>query len=192
MRACAARASFLGALLLTASALAQDAANSSGKVEGKSLTSPQQEQQTDESLQSESGQAGRDEPGSHTVFQEGPPVFKNGRLDVPGVPQDGPTVPAKFSERNATLDKLPIVILSDKQKKALLTGAGGRLAQVNATFSQEIPPDVELNDLPEQVASLPALRGLKYIRLTDHVILVDAASRRVVGTITDPSSRPRE
>ena len=189
MRASAAGALFLGALLFTASAIAQEPSNSSGKVDAKSLTSQPQEQQTDESLKSESGQAGRDEPGSHAVFQEGPPVFKNGRLDVPGAAPDGPTVPSKFSERNAALDRLPIVVLSDKQKKALLMSAGGQLAQITATLTQEIPPNVELNDLPEQVSNLPALRGLKYIRLTDRVILVDSASRRVVGMITDPSSR---
>ena len=82
-----------------------------------------------------------------------------------------------------------MVVLNDAQKKALLMSAGGQLAQVTATLTQEIPPNVELNDLPEQVSNLPALRGLKYIRMTDRVILVDSASRRVVGMITDPSSR---
>ena len=84
MRAPAVGALFLGAFLWTASAIAQEPSNSSGKVDAKSLTSQPQEQQTDESLKSESGQAGRDEPGSHAVFQEGPPVFKNGRLNRPG------------------------------------------------------------------------------------------------------------
>jgi hypothetical protein len=186
----AARASLLGALLFVTPAIAQEASNPSQKIDGGSLSSPQQQQQqqqADEALQSDGGRAGRDEPSAHAVFPEGPPVFKNGRLDVPGAPEDGPTVPSKFSERNAALDKLPRVFLSDKQKKALMMGAGGLLIQVNPAFGQEIPANIELNNLPQEVENLPALRGLKYIRLTNRVILVDSASRRVVGSITSPS-----
>jgi hypothetical protein len=92
------------------------------------------------------------------------------------------------------LAKLPTtVLLSEKQKTALVRSVGGALIhQVNPKFAEEIPSDIALNDLPQEVADLPALRGLKYIRLPDRVILVDSASRRVVAAVTYPSNHPTE
>ena len=181
------RGLFLAIFLFTTAAIAQNASDTSQKIDGNSLNNPQQQQQADESMQSTSGVSGRDEPSAHALFPAGEPVFKDGVLDVPGASREGPTAPSKFSEQNAALDKLPIVILSEKQKTALIQGAGGDLVrQINPTFAQEIPPNVALNDLPRAVEDLPALRGLKYIRLTDRIILVDPANRLVVGVIASP------
>ena len=108
----------------------------------------------------------------------------------PGTPSDGQTVPSKFSERNAALAKLPTtVLLSEKQRTAVVRSVGGALVQqINPKFADEIPSDIALNDLPQEVADLPALRGLKYIRLTDRIILVDSATRRMVAAVTYPSN----
>ena len=57
-----------------------------------------------------SQQGGKEEPGSHASGATAPTeVLVNGRLNVPGAPQDSQTVPAKFSERNAKLDEEPLV-----------------------------------------------------------------------------------
>ena len=55
-----------------------------------------------------SQQGGKEEPGSHssTASTE---VLVDGKLAVPGAPADSQTVPSKFSERNARLDKEPLV-----------------------------------------------------------------------------------
>ena len=181
--------SLLALFFFTTLAIAQNASDPSRKIDGNSLNSPQQQEQADESMQSESGIAGRDEPGTYAPLPGGTPVFKDGLLDVPGAPRDGPTVPSKFSERNAALDKLPRVILNEKQKVALMLGAGGDLvAQINPTFGEAIPSNVTLNDLPQTVDDLPALRGLKYIRLIDRIILVDPANRLVVGAVITTTS----
>jgi hypothetical protein len=70
-----------------------------------------------------------------------------------------------------------------------MLGAGGDLvAQINPTFGEAIPSNVTLNDLPQTVDDLPALRGLKYIRLIDRIILVDPANRLVVGAVITTTS----
>ena len=57
-----------------------------------------------------SQQGGKEEPGSHTSGATAPTeVLVDGKLAVPGAPQDSQTVPAKFSERNAKLDQEPLV-----------------------------------------------------------------------------------
>jgi len=57
-----------------------------------------------------SQQGGKEEPGSHTSGVTGPTeVLVDGRLAVPGAPQDSQTVPSNFSERNAKLDQEPLV-----------------------------------------------------------------------------------
>ena len=68
----------------------------------------EQQRQADEAVQSPSGKAGKHEPSANAPTHD-QPVLSNGALNVPGAPSDSHTVPAKFSERNAALDKLPIL-----------------------------------------------------------------------------------
>ena len=60
-----------------------------------------------------SQQGGKEEPGSHTSGanndKQQDAVLVDGKLNVPGAPQDSQTNPAKFSERNAKLDQEPLV-----------------------------------------------------------------------------------
>ena len=70
-----------------------------------------------------SGKTGKEEPSAHAPTQN-TAVFVDGKLNVPGAPADSQTVPAKFSERNDKIDKLPIMAmplgLSDEQRRAIL------------------------------------------------------------------------
>ena len=61
--------------------------------------------------QAKPAQAGAEEPSSRTNAATPAPaeVLVDGRLTVPGAPQDSQTVPSKFSERNAKLDEEPLV-----------------------------------------------------------------------------------
>jgi len=56
-----------------------------------------------------SQQGGKEEPGSHSSGATNTAVFVGGKLAVPGAPADSQTVPSKFSERNARLDKVPLM-----------------------------------------------------------------------------------
>jgi hypothetical protein len=69
--------------------------------------SPQHQHNVDKALGSESGRAGKEEPIPQTKSDDTAPLV-NGAWNVPGAPKDSQTVPAKFSERNAAIDKLPI------------------------------------------------------------------------------------
>ena len=75
------------------------------------LANPEQERKSQQTTTgSPSGKAGKEEgiPDS-LANMASQPVLVNGRLNVPGAPQDSEAVPAKFSEKNAKLDKLPLV-----------------------------------------------------------------------------------
>jgi hypothetical protein len=91
----------LCALLLGAPAPAR-AQNAGG------LAQPEQQRATEKALQTPSGKTGTEEPSAH-VPTEDQAVLVNGALNVPGAPKDSQTVPAKYSARNAALDKLPIM-----------------------------------------------------------------------------------
>ena len=66
-------------------------------------------QQSQDHVKSQQG--GKEEPSSHasTAASAETDVFVNGKLAAPGAPKDSQTEPAKFSERNAKLDQLPLI-----------------------------------------------------------------------------------
>jgi hypothetical protein len=70
--------------------------------------SPQQQHNVDKALESEGGRTGTQEPLPDTKSDDKAPPLVNGAWNVPGAPKDSQTVPSKFSERNAAIDKLPI------------------------------------------------------------------------------------
>jgi hypothetical protein len=61
--------------------------------------------------QAKPAQAGAEEPSSRapSAAPEQTEALVNGKLAVPGAPQDSQTAPSKFSERNAKLDQEPLV-----------------------------------------------------------------------------------
>jgi hypothetical protein len=69
--------------------------------------SPHEQRNVDKALESESGRTGTQEPLPQTE-SDGKAPLVNGAWNVPGAPKDSQTVPSKFSERNAAIDKLPI------------------------------------------------------------------------------------
>ena len=74
------------------------------------LASPEQEKKSQQTTSSPTGKAGTQEGiPDNLANPSAAPALVNGRLNVPGAPQDSETVPAKFSEKNAALDKLPLV-----------------------------------------------------------------------------------
>ena len=148
-----------------------------------------QDGQGDKATHSVSGRAGTEEPGSHAPSQQDAAAFVNGNWNVPGAPADSQTVPAKFSERNDAIDKLPILAmplgLSDAQKRAIVEsvrGANAPVATSTAKVSDELAWTVVVNDLPASAGD-PALAKLKYVRLSDRVLLIEPANRIVIGEI---------
>jgi hypothetical protein len=166
-------------------ALAQQPAN-------EKLQQPQAENAQKDWQRTESGKAGKEEPSSHLPSDQPAEnaVFVNGALAVPGAPRDGETVPSKFSQRNAALDDIPTMArplpLSDEQKRRIydvVSSADKPVAHVDAHPANFLPPSVETFELPAEIADIPALRDLKYVRLDDRILLVQPANKVVVGEI---------
>src|SRR5262249_33611503 len=85
---------------------------------------------------------------------------------------DSQTVPAKFSERNAALDRLPTMAaplkLSDEQRRKILAtirAGNAPVANVNTSVAEQLPSDVEIRDIPDAIArDFPEVNTLKYAR----------------------------
>jgi hypothetical protein len=105
------------------------------------------------------------------------------------------TMPAKFSQRNALLDRLPVMawplllnvqqrqqiyqaVMADKSQPAPGTEALKPAASLSYAQTRDLRP------LPQSVAGIDALRGLQYVKANDKVLLVGPASGIVVDQIT--------
>ena len=161
---------------------------------GPSSAKPTTDQnaQGDKASHSVPGRTGKEEPSSHAPSQaqgESPAPLVNGAWNVPGAPADSQTVPAKFSQRNGAIDKLPILGmslgLSDAQKRSIadaVRGANAPVVTTNAKVSDELAQNVVTQELPAS-ASDPNLRTFRYVRLADRILLIEPANRFVVGKI---------
>ena len=157
------------------------------------LSDPAQQQNHDNMLQTKPGQNGKEEPSAHAPASADTGAFVNGKLAVPGAPQDSQTVPAKFSERNAKLDALPIMALplglSDEQKHRIAADVAKGNAPVdntvaNARLADILPATTKTAPLPDDVkADAPMARDLQYIRLKDKILLVRAPNMIVTGEV---------
>jgi hypothetical protein len=142
-----------------------------------------------------SQQGGKEEPSSQTNAKSAVPpetnVFVDGKLAVPGAPADSQTVPAKFSERNARLDEMPIMALplglSDEQKRqiaASVAKSDAPVTQVSAKPADVLPAGTPVSELPADVkASVPAASDLHFVRTSEKIYLVRAPNMVVTEEI---------
>ena len=100
-------------------------------------------------------------------------------------------MPSKFSERNANLDKAPIMALplglTDEQKKrisASIAKSNAPVQQIDATLAQVLPATTEVAEMPADVKSeVPMAGDLAFIRTKDKILLVRAPNMVVTGEI---------
>jgi len=149
-----------------------------------------QNKQGDNATHSTPGRAGAEEPGSHAPSRD-TAVFVDGKLNVVGAPADSQTVPAKFSQRNDAIDKLPILGMSlgfsEEQKRAIADAVRKANVPVTAStakVSDELAMNVVVQDWPAS-ASDPAFAKLKYVRAQDRILLIEPANRIVIGEIAN-------
>jgi len=105
------------------------------------------------------------------------------------------TMPAKFSQRNALLDRVPIMawplqlnaqqrqqiyqaVMADKTQPA--AGAEALKPAASLSYAQSL----DTHPLPQQLADIDGLRGLQYVKGNDKVLLVEPATRIMVDQIT--------
>ena len=122
-----------------------------------------------------------------------PVVFVDGALAVPGAAPDSQTRPAKFSAANDADDKIPIMArgprLTGDQKQQIadaLRQAPKSGSNVQAAPTYELPASVDLQDWPAAVVdAIPAVRGTKFVRLADRIVIVQPPNRIVIGEIAE-------
>jgi hypothetical protein len=105
------------------------------------------------------------------------------------------TIPAKFSETNDTLDRVPIMAwplgLSDQQRQhiylAVMADKSAPPADADGLVrASELPAQVALNELhvlPASIRDIAQMRGLEYVKTMDKVFLVIPENRIVVDVI---------
>jgi hypothetical protein len=103
------------------------------------------------------------------------------------------TMPAKFDETVAARDRIPIMArplpLNDDQRRRLydtiMRNAAAPVTPTEAAPATILPSAVELSELPSGMAEeIPAVRGYKYVKLQDKILLVAPANRVVVGEVS--------
>ena len=190
------RASSIVVAALASTGLAASLA-SAQKGKGAPPASAAQQQQHEQSTQSPSGQAGKEEPSARApASPQG--VFVDGKLAVPGAPIDGETVPAKFSAKNAADDRLVTVAytfkkLSDEERRAIFQALKAQPPgkAFNAEIGDELPAEVELRTVPDDVAArVPQTRGYRYAVADNRVLLV-GTTRIVVGAVSSDGKEPQ-
>ena len=137
-----------------------------------------------------SQQGGKEEPGSHPAAAS-TDIFVNGKLVVPGAPAESQTEPAKFSEKNARLDVVPIMAkplgLSDAQKRrivASVTQSNAPVAQISAKPADVLPVTTPVSEFAADLKSVvPATSDLAFIRTRDKILLVRTPNMIVIDEI---------
>ncbi len=119
-----------------------------------------------------------------------------------GVPPSGPigsvgeTIPAKFSERNDILDRVPIMAwplaLSDQERQQIYQAvmadkslpADGADALAPASELSTSQALTGMHPLPASVSGIAAAKSLDYVKAKNKVLLVEPSTRIVVEQIT--------
>lgn len=156
---------------------------------------PGQQQRHDQMLQTVPGKNGKEEPSAHApaTSPDANAAFVDGKLNVPGAPQDSQTAPAKFSQHNAEIDALPVMGfplgLTDDQKHRIadsVAKANAPTQTIDAKPADALPIATAATEFsPEITAEIPALKDLKAVRTKDKILLVSTTNMVVRDVITN-------
>jgi hypothetical protein len=98
-------------------------------------------------------------------------------------------MPSKFNPDVAAHDRIPIMArppaLTDEQKRQIyddvMNNAGILITQTTAATGTVLPGSVEARDLdPSVTDQIPVIRGYKYIKAQDKVLIVSPPHDRIV------------
>ena len=141
---------------------------------------------------SSASKAGEHAASTSTSF----PLPAAGELPPSGpIGSFGQTIPAKFSMRNDILDRTPVtgwpLPLSDQQRMQIFDAVMAESSQP-VTGADALKPASELSSdqalngmrpLPESVRSIDGVERLYYLKAKSKILLVEPATRTVVGEI---------
>ena len=123
-----------------------------------------------------------------------PPQAAGGAASGPvgSTPQ---TMPSTLSSRNATLDRVPLMALplglNDEQRRRIYDSVMKDKNSVASDPNKLAPASAlsihqaldEMHPLPQTVGDIALVRGLKYVKTSNTVFLVEPATRTVVAQI---------
>ena len=148
-----------------------------------------------------SGAAGQNAAGQDPAGQGNASQASNTQGNTQGTPSQGPigattqTMPAKFSERNDILDRVPtmswLLPLGDAYRQQIYQAVmadktsavsdDNKLAPATALNTNQALN--EIHPLPASVSGMPGLQSLGYVKTKNKVFLVEPATRIVVDEI---------
>lgn len=108
----------------------------------------------------------------------------------------GQTVPAKFNQRNDTLDRTPMMALpmplSDQDRQRIYNEVMADKSQVSADAADLQPASQlstamvfnDMHPLPQTLSDVAWIKKLDYVKTKDKVLLVEPETRTVVDLIT--------
>jgi hypothetical protein len=109
----------------------------------------------------------------------------------------GQTMPSLFSERNAILDRVPTMAmplaLTQQQRQQIYQTVMADKSRSPAADAESLAPASglsanqalnEMQSLPQSLQDIEPLKGLRYVKAKDKVLLVTPSTRIVVDAIT--------
>jgi hypothetical protein len=104
-------------------------------------------------------------------------------------------MPAKFSKRNDVLDHMPIAAwplpLNEQQRRQIYQAVmadksppAADAAKLKPASSLSFEQQRHMHALPESLAAIDGLEGLKYVKAKDKVLLVRPSTGIVVDEVT--------
>jgi len=130
--------------------------------------------------------------GADATTGSAPPA---GQTQAP-IGATGQTMPAKFSQRNDTLDRVPIMALpiplSEQDRQRIFRAVMADKTSVAADADHLVPTGEldaaqalhETHPLPASVRAIPGVRQLVYLKSKNKIFLVEPATRIVVVEIS--------
>lgn len=141
------------------------------------------------------GNASGSGASSETIGASSASAMKDTRSGPLGA--TGQTMPSLFSERNAILDRVPIMAmplaLTQQQRQQIYQTVMADKSRSPAADAESLAPSSglsanqalnEMQSLPQSLQDIESLEGLRYVKAKDKVLLVTPSTRIVVDAIT--------
>ena len=171
------------------------AAETAKTATGDAPTENAKAQQSENNARSQDGSGTRSESTGKATPEDAAKQAAYGTSPNKPIGSTTQTLPAKFSERNDVLARLPTMAwplrLNDEQRgqvfDAVMAAQGETIDLGKLKPADQLPAELALNamhPLPQQLAAEPVLNNIQAVKGKDKVLLVNPATRIVVDVIS--------
>jgi len=181
----------IGQIALPSAGAAQTAKSATGDAPTENAKA----QQSENNAQSKDGSATGGESTGRAPQEDAAKQAAHGTSPNKPIGSTTQTLPAKFSERNDTLARLPTMAwplrLNDEDRTkvfdAIMAAQGDAADLGNLKPADQLPAELALNSmrpLPQALAAEPVFNNIQVVKGKDKVLLVNPATRIVVDAIS--------